>query len=101
MTHRTTAAHMLEAYDSFMAGEAISPEQWELQKAATCAGAFAAAAYETAPKGGADISALTRSFLLALIEPANEELDYLRANPATGPAARAAAAQLQELTTSN
>ncbi|AUQ62150.1 hypothetical protein [Phaeobacter inhibens] len=69
-----------------------------MQKAASLAGCFAAAAYEAAPSGGADVHALTRSFLLALIDPTDPALDYLRADPAAGAAARDSAAQITKIT---
>lgn len=83
------ARAMLEALDAFMGGKELTREHQGLNKAVALAGSFAAAAYEAAPSGGADVHALTRSFLLALIDPACEELDYLRADPASGPRARA------------
>ena len=98
---KNAATEALEAYDGFMSGAELTLEQIELQQAVARAGMFAAGAYNAAPTGGNDVHALIRSFLLALIDPACEELDYLRADPAAGPVAREAAARLQELTKSN
>lgn len=53
------------------------------------AGIYAAAAFDAhEPKTGGEGYALTRAFLLALIDPLSEDLDYLRGNPAAGPIAR-------------
>lgn len=92
-----TAHAMLDAVDGFMAGADQTEAQRELEKSASRAGVFAAAAYEAAPKGGTDIHALTRVFLLALIDPTDQALDYLRADPAAGAVAREAAARLHAL----
>ncbi|MCD9147783.1 hypothetical protein [Pseudophaeobacter flagellatus] len=83
---------MLDAVDADMSGKKLTEDQRELQKAATAAGAYAAAAYEAhVPKGGGECHALTRSFLLALIDPTHADLDYLRADPASGAAVRKSA----------
>lgn len=100
MQHFDAARDMLAALDGFMSGAKLTEKQEELNKAATLAGCFAAAAYEAAPGGGADVHALTRTFLLALIDPADPALDYLRADPKAAAAAREAAARLHQLTKS-
>ncbi|KII16299.1 hypothetical protein [Phaeobacter sp. S60] len=97
---KAAARVMLGALDGFMSGVDLTDAENEAQKAASLAGCFAAAAYEAAPGGGADVHALTRSFLLALIDPADPALDYLRADPEAGAVARAAAAQLDKITKS-
>jgi len=100
MQHKKTAKEMLDALDAFMRCERLTDEQRELEKAATTAGAYAAAAYDAhVPRGGGEYHALTRAFLLALIDPTHADLDYLRADPAAGKAARDAAAQLAIITT--
>jgi hypothetical protein len=96
MNYKDAARDMLEAYDGFMAGEELSEEKRELEKLVCGAGCFAAEAYNRAPDG-ANIGALPRSFLLALLDPTPPELDYLRADPAAGNAARDAAAQLTKI----
>lgn len=101
MQHKKCAQDMLDAVDAFMGGKELTEEQRELEKAATTAGAYAAAAYDAhIPKSGGECHALTRAFLLALIDPAHADLDYLRPDPATGVAAREAAAQLTKITKS-
>lgn len=91
---------LLDALDAFMSGAPLTIDQNEAQKAAGVAGCFAAVAYESAPSGGPDIHALTRAFLMALIDPLDPSLDYLRADPAAGVAAREAAAQFSKITQS-
>jgi len=99
MDYKETAKEMLAAVDTFMSGAELTEKQRELEKAATTAGAFAAAAFDAyAPRGGGEYHALTRSFLLALVDPSHPDLDYLRADPAAGAAARDAAAQLNKTT---
>ncbi len=97
---KAAARIMLGALDGFMSGSHLTDAENEAQKAVSIAGSFAAAAYEAAPGGGADVHALTRSFLLALIDPTDPDLDYLRADPAAGATARDAAAQLTKITQS-
>ena len=87
--HTETATEMLDAIDTFMAGKPLTTKQRELQDRVFKAGAFAAAAFVIhAPRDGGECYAMTRSFLLALIDPLSEELDYLREDPETGPIAR-------------
>lgn len=102
MQHKKAAQDMLNALDAFMGGEDLTEEQRELEKAATAAGTYAAAAYDAhTPKAGGEYHALTRAFLLALIDPTHADLDYLRADPAAGAAAREAAAHLAKITKSS
>ena len=101
MQHKKVAQGMLDAGDAFMGGRNLTAEQIELERIATIAGAFAAAAYDAhSPKGGGECHALTRAFLLALIDPNHPDLDYLRADPSAGETARNAAAQLAKITES-
>lgn len=97
---KASARVMLGTLDGFMSGSSLTDADNEVQKAVSLAGCFAAAAYEAAQGGGADVHALTRSFLLALIDPTDPALDYLRADQAAGAAARDAAAQLNKITQS-
>lgn len=97
MDYTEAARDMLEAFDGFMAGEELTKAKRELERKVCRAGCFAAEAYERAPSG-ADIAALTRTFLLALIDPMDPALDYLRADPAAGAAARDAATRLDKIT---
>ena len=97
MEFRRSAAELLAVYDGFMQGAKLTETQHEMQKAISAAGCFAAAAFEQAPSGGSDLHALTRSFLLALIDPTHPELDYLRADPAAGAVARDAAERLSKI----
>lgn len=98
VTVKEAAKVLLGAVDAFMSGKTLTEGQRELEKAATLAGAFAAAAYDAyAPKSGGEFHALTRSFLLALIDPAHVDLDYLRAEPDAGQIARDASAALRAI----
>ena len=59
MQHKKAAQEMLDAVDAFMGGEKLTEEQIELEKAATVAGAYAAAAYDVhIPKSGGESHAL-------------------------------------------
>lgn len=89
LKHLESANEMLAAVDAFMKGERLTAEQFELQQRAFTAGIYAAAAYDAhVPKTGGEGYALTRAFLMALIDPLSEDLDYLRSNPAAGAQAR-------------
>lgn len=87
--HQNSAQEMLDAVDTFMSGKPLTVQQQELQDVVTKAGCYAAAAYDQHhPKGGGEYYAMTRAFLLALIDPLSPELDYLRAEPSAGATAR-------------
>lgn len=88
---------LLAAYDAFMRGDKLSPEQNELQRKVMLAGAFAARAYQMGHCEGQATHALTRSFLIALMDENSEELDYLRQCPSAGEVARQANDQLQRI----
>jgi len=92
ITPQQAAKVLLEAYDNFMSG---GPET-ETSKAVSLAGCFGGAAHEMGA-GGQAVHALTRSFLIALIDPADEQLDYLRADPRSGAVAREASASLRAI----
>lgn len=90
-TARTVAKEMLDAIDAFTGGKKMTAEQTALEEMTFTAGCYAAAAYEAhAPKSGGEDLSLTRAFLLALIDPLHEDLDYLRVDPASGAARRKA-----------
>ena len=95
---KASAMAMLDAVDTFMSGATLSNEQMELQKSVTRAGAFAAAAYDAhSPMSGGEYHAMTRAFLLGLIDPLHPELDYLRSDPKSGEVARLASADLSTI----
>jgi hypothetical protein len=99
-TEAITAAakEALEALDTFMSGQKITKEQNELQNHVYLAGCYAAAAYEDyAPKSGGEAHAMTRAFLLALIDPSHEDFDYLRSDPAAAAATREARDKLNAI----
>ena len=96
MTVAEAAKGWLADYDGFMAGKDASPEARERIISLTTAATFAGAAYERGA-GGSEGHALLRSFLIALIDPTQDALDYLRADPAAGQAARDADAALRAL----
>lgn len=73
---REAAQMMLEIHDGFMAGRDVGMAE---AKTLGRASAFAAQAYAVCPHRDAAPSAMTRAFLLALIDPMHPDLDYLRA----------------------
>ena len=84
---------LLDAYRAFMDVKDMTASDKELCKTAMRAGSFGAAAYERGMTGGNDVHALTMAFLQALVDPAHESLDYLRADPASGQVERDKAAR--------
>ena len=90
------AKSWLADYDGFMAGKGVSPESGERIISLTTAATFAAAAYERGA-GGNECHALLLSFLMALVDPKQEALDYLRADLADGQTARDADSALRAL----
>ncbi|MFV1591185.1 hypothetical protein VWZ88_01295 [Phaeobacter sp. JH20_36] len=98
MNHREYARELIETIDAYRAGEVRTEQARELHSAVFEAGIFAAQAFQVAPNGGADVVALARTFLIALSNPTDAQLDYLRADPAAGAVARDAAAQLGKIT---
>lgn len=98
VTVQEAAKVLLDTVDDFMSGKNLTEDQRELERTATVAGVFAAAAYDAyTPKSGGEIHALTRAFLLALFDPTHADLDYLRADPKAGQTARDATAALRAL----
>lgn len=92
-TATMTPQQLLDCCEKFMSGERIAPEDQELHRAIFMAGAYGAQAFEVAAVHGMTRDsapyALLRSFLLALIDPLHPDLDYLRADPASGAVERA------------
>lgn len=82
----------LREYDDFMSGGPFT----ETARALSTASSFAAAAHDKAI-GGGEAHALCRAFLTALLDETSEDLDYLRADPAAGDAAREARDRLRAL----
>lgn len=73
---REAATMMLKIYDGFMAGRDVDMAD---AKTIALASAFAAQAFAVCTHRDAAPSAMTRAFLLALIDPMHPDLDYLRA----------------------
>lgn len=94
---KAAAKELLDSYDAFLAAMHMEPADMERFDAVCAAINFGAAAYQ-AGTGQQAGHAMGRSFLLALIDPAHPELDYLRASPESGEVARLANADLQVLT---
>jgi hypothetical protein len=89
ITHQQLAQEMLLAIDTFMDGKPLTDEQRELHSVVARAGCYASAAYDAhVPKSGGEHHAMTRAFLVALIDPLSPDLDYLRRDPSAGMAAR-------------
>lgn len=92
-----TPSELLDAYDAFMRGGPLERGAEESARAVACASSFAVAAYEDASPASHAPHALARAFLLALVNPAHPDLDYLRFDPAAGGAARDAEYQLKRI----
>lgn len=74
-----TARQMLAAHDLFMSGAGVTPAQKADADRLVLPACFAAEAYDRLGGGEDGTMALLRAFLLAVIDPASPELDYLRA----------------------
>lgn len=74
-----TARQMLAAHDLFMSGAGVTPTQKADADRLVLPACFAAEAYDRLGGGEEGTMALLRAFLLAVIDPASPELDYLRA----------------------
>jgi hypothetical protein len=85
-----TVAALLGAYDRFMSAGAMTDEESALALRVIKASVFGAAAYEVGSDQYNSGHAMTRAFLQGLVDPAHEDLDYLRADPEAGARARAA-----------
>ena len=90
-------SELLHAYDEFMRGCPLANGGEALASSVAKASAFAAAAYDDASPAGYAVHALARAFLIALINPAHQDLDYLRADPKAGQAARDADERLNRI----
>lgn len=88
-TATMTPQQLLEVYDKFMAAEPITDAEKEISDAVAVASCFGASAYEAGMDAHQGANALLRSLLLALIDPLHPDLDYLRADPASGAVERA------------
>lgn len=73
---RDAAQMLLALHDGFLAGRDVDMAD---AKTVGIASAFAAQAYAVCPHRDAAPSAMTRAFLMALIDPMHPDLDYLRA----------------------
>lgn len=93
MTDCNDLKTLLDAYDEFMRGG----ENSELVRTVVNAAVFAAAAYEKHGRGDVGTHAIARTFLLAAMDPTHHELDYLRADPASGEVARSATKKLRAI----
>ena len=89
-----TASELLTAYDKFLSGAPISRADEATARTVAIAACFGVAAYDAQPNRETATNAMVRSFLLALINPAHPDLDYLRADPAAGDATRSAEAAI-------
>lgn len=70
------AAALLAVHDDFMAGHAADEA---VAKKLHRAAIYGAAAYDACPMQDAAPGAMLRALLIALIDPMNPQLDYLRA----------------------
>lgn len=93
---RDTAAELLKSYDDFLCAAEMDSASIERSSAVARAMCFGAAAYDRG-HGHQATHAMGRSFLLALIDPAHPDLDYLRADPKSGEVARLASADLSTI----
>lgn len=93
---KETAAELIKSHDDFLSAKEMTSDGVEQSRAVALASCFAAAAYDRRHEHEA-IDVLGRVFLLALVDPAHPDLDYLRADPKSGEIARLARADLQTL----
>jgi hypothetical protein len=91
--HKPAVKELLDSYDAFLAAMEMDDADMERFHTVCAAINFGAAAYE-AGSGHQAAHAMGRAFLLALIDPAHPDLDYLRTDPKSGEVARIAAADL-------
>lgn len=84
-----TPSQLLAAHERFMSGQPISLSEKTAADSVALAACFAATALNRAMTVESGIAALTRAFLLALVDPLHPDLDYLRADPASGAVERA------------
>ena len=88
-----TPVKMLALYRRAISGDPVTDAERETAHAILAAASFGCEAYHrhVGCDGGATI-AMLKAFLTALIDPLSPDLDYLRADPASGPAARSGGA---------
>ena len=85
-------ATLLATYDKFLSGAQISEAEEGTARLIMRAASFGAAAYDASWLcDGQRTHAMIRSVLIALIDPMDARLDYLRAEPDAAVAAREAA----------
>lgn len=94
--YRSAAAELLKSHDDFLSAAPMDDESLERSKAVSRAISFAAEAYDEG-HGHQAMHAMGRAFLLALVDPAHPDLDYLRADPKSGEIARLMNADLQTI----
>ena len=88
----TVAARlMLDNYNAFWSVQSYDKP---FNDRVTLAAVYGVAAYEAAPCDDSGTAAMARALLPALIDPLHYDLDYLRADPASGAAAREAAGRV-------
>lgn len=93
---RTVAAELLKSHDDFLRAAPMDRESLERSSAVARAISFGAEAYDRG-HGHQAMHAMGRAFLLALVDPAHPDLDYLRADPRSGEIARLMNADLQTI----
>lgn len=81
ITADKTPRQLLEAYDRFMTGCAVSEDERGLANSVAVAAMFGAAAFSRAFDGDQGVHAMARAFLIALTDPSCPDLDQLRADP--------------------
>lgn len=89
-TKNLTPQQMLCAYDAFMGGDQISEHEKQVSGAVAIAASFGSVAYDNGYDSDQATHAMARAFLLALVDQLHPDLDYLRADPASGAIERAA-----------
>lgn len=94
--YKAAAAELLKSHDDFLRAAPMDDESLERSKAVSRAISFAVEAYDRG-HGHQAMHAMGRAFLLALIDPAHPDLDYLRADPKSGEIARLMNADLQTI----
>lgn len=80
---------LLTAMDKSISGQPMTRDQRAAARRVWAASTFAATAFERSIDASAGAHTLARTFVLALIDPLHPDLDYLRADPASGAAERA------------
>ena len=81
-------AAALSLYDRFMSGGGITDDERKQVDQIALAAAFGSTAYEAGMDADQGTHAMMRSILLALVDPMNPDLDYLRVDPEAARLAR-------------